>query len=177
MGDAMKSKAFIFTVIFAVIVLLIVLTTIFLLPGLSKNRLSNDSSYDFNSSAVVKVTVNDLISASDTVISGTVIKADVDADGVLYTMQVTKVYKGRNYSSMGYVYLNGAQTLKIAKTYLFFGITGEEKYHYYEPFENAPWVYEITENGLKKATDSDTVLEQLQWVSLDKIYEICKVQE
>lgn len=176
MGDIMKSKAFIFTTIFVVFVLLLLVAVSFVLPKSTKDVADNTSSFISTSSAQDSVTVADLVNASDTVISGTVIKADVDATGVLYTFQVLKVYKGRNYSSMGYAYVSGGQSLQFSKSYLFFGVTGEEKYHYYEPFDYAPWVFEITENGLISASNSSTHLEDLESVTLEKVQEMCNVK-
>lgn len=152
------------TLIFAIIVLifaaavLIFVQVLFPKPD-NKTLVQSSSSQVSLTSSTQRYSLDHMIEMCDTVISGSVIKADVDGDGVLYTFEVTKVYKGRNYTSMGYAYLYGKQTLKIGGSYLFLGVTGTEKYHYYEPFANAPWVFEISEdNALRHCSNGDTSL-------------------
>lgn len=143
----MNFKKNLFTIIFVILVVALVLMVIFILPPKKENSISS-SSIKSSSSLTTDISVNELISLCDTVVSAKVIKADISADGVLYTLQIKTVFKGRNYTSMGYAYLKGKQTLVLAEDYLFFGATGEEKYHYFEPFENAPWVYKIRDDAV-----------------------------
>lgn len=135
------------TVIFAVCVLVLAFFAFLVLPkAFPIERETGESSVPASSEVPPTYTPQEMISRCDTVITGKVIKADVDADGTLYTFQVVKVYLGRNYTSMGYAYLRGEQKLKTDTLYLFAGVTGTEKYHYYEPFENAPWVFAVGED-------------------------------
>ena len=124
-------------------------------------------------------TLSEMIGESDNVLLGTVIKANVDENGVLYTLNVTwsEVYKGRNYSTMGYAYVNGDVTLEMAKTYLFIGDTNEEKYHYKEPFEKAPWVFLLEDDKLTHTSNGDVnLVTDLDTISLEEIKIICKNQ-
>lgn len=131
------------------------------------------------SSAAPKIyTLEEMITESDNVISGTVIKADVDKNGVLYTLTVSwkDVLKGRNYATMGYAYVNGAQTLELNKSYLFIGDNNEEKYHYKEPFENAPWVFMVDDTGNLTHISNGKVdlVSDLNEITLEKVKSICK---
>ncbi len=171
------------TFIFAGIVLIVCILAFILVPNLFPQNENEaevpSSSKPPVSSALTVYTVNDALELCDSVVTGTVIKADVVADGVQYTLQIGRVYKGRNYTSMGYAFLKGKQTLELAKTYLFMGITGNEKYHYFAPFSDAPWVY-LVEDG-KVASHSSNGKENLVTdiigLKLDEIKEICDRQK
>lgn len=153
-------------IVLTAVVLLVAVAAVSLALFLPKAANSAEESSSLNSSVlpvssefVATKTLEEVVTAADTVITGSIIKADVKASGVLYTMNVVKVYKGRNYTSMGYAYVNGKQTLQIGSTYLFVGKTGSEKYHYYEPFENAPWVFSVQEDGtLTPASNGNSAL-------------------
>lgn len=149
------------TVIFAVCVLVLALCAFLVLPKVFPiEQETGESSAPAASEVLPTFTPQEMINQCDTVITGKVIKADIDADGTLYTFQVAKVYLGRNYTSMGYAYLRGEQKLKTDTLYLFAGVTGTEKYHYYEPFENAPWVFAVGEDQerLTPASNGDTAI-------------------
>lgn len=141
-------KKLILTVVVVLLAAAGAFAAIFFLP---KSAQSTGSSSQPVSSAplapVQQYSLEQLVTAADTVITGSIIKADVENGGVLYTMNVQKVYKGRNYTSMGYAYLTGKQSLKIGQSYLFVGKTGTEKYHYFEPIAGVPWAFSVLENG------------------------------
>lgn len=171
----MNVKKNLFTLLFALLVICLVLVTIFVLPKNNKEESVGSSLVSTSSDAILKIPVSELISVCDTVVTGNVIKADVLEDGVLYTLQIETVFKGRNYTSMGYAFVNGKQKLNIFDKYLFFGATHEEKYHYFEPFENAPWVYKISDNTvIELAQDIDNIkIKDLIGVTLEEIKDIC----
>jgi len=170
------------TIIFVVIVLALLICAIVVVPKMfPKNNQEQTTSN--NTETVTSVepkiyTLEEMILESDNVISGTVIKADVDEKGVLYTLTVSgkDVYKGRNYATMGYAYVNGAKTLELNKTYLFIGDTNEEKYHYKEPFENAPWVFAVNEDEtLTHISNGDvTLVSNLNEITIENVKTICK---
>lgn len=174
----MKTKG---TIIFVVIVLVILVSAIVLVPKVfPKNDTAISTSIDnagISSVAPKIYTLEEMISESDNVVSGTVIKADVEEDGVLYTLTVSwkDVLKGRNYATMGYAYLKGPQTLELNKKYLFIGDTNEEKYHYKEPFENAPWVFAVNDENFTHVSNGDMKLvSNLSEISVEKVENICK---
>ena len=173
----MKTKG---TVIFVIIVLLILVGAIVFVPKLfPKSDNSTSPQMIETSSVALKIyTLEEMITESDNVISGTVIKADVDESGVLYTLTVSwkDVLKGRNYATMGYAYINGAQMLELNKSYLFIGDTNEEKYHYKEPFENAPWVFAVDDNGFLTHISNGNVdlVSDLKEITLEKVKTICE---
>jgi len=184
----LKTKA---TIIFVIFVLIVLVGTIFFIPKIfPKNQNESKNSTSVQTSKITEVTsvlqktytVSEIISESDNVIVGTVIKADVDEDGVLYTITVSwkDVYKGRNYATMGYAYVKGAKSLEMNKDYLFIcdniGDTKEEKYHYKEPFENAPWVFAVNaDKTLTHVSNGSTeFVTDIGGITLDKIDSICK---
>lgn len=177
----MKTKG---TVIFVVIVLALLVAAIVLVPKMfpKSNDVTSSSTIvqtSVPSSVMPKTyTLEEMVVESDNVISGTVIKADVDENGVLYTLTVSwkDVLKGRNYATMGYAYVNGEQTLELNKTYLFIGDTNEEKYHYKEPFENAPWVFGVNDDEtLTHVSNGDvTLVSDLSELTIEKLKTICK---
>lgn len=173
------------TIIFAVFVVVFLVIAVIFVPKMfpknnNESELISTSSESLAITSVpeVKYTLTEMISESDNVVLGTVIKADVDENGVLYTLNVSwkDVYKGRNYATMGYSYVKGAQTLEMNKTYLFIGDTNEEKYHYKEPFENAPWVFAVDEDKtLTHISNGDEKLvTDLNDINLEKIKSVCK---
>ena len=177
----MKTKG---TVIFVIIVLLLLVGAVVLVPKIFPKN--NNETLDYSSEQSSEISsfkpkiysLEEMIINSDNVISGTVIKADVDENGVLYTLTVSwqDVLKGRNYATMGYAYVKGAQTLELNKTYLFIGDTNEEKYHYKEPFENAPWVFAVNDDKtLTHISNGDVLLvSNLSDISLENVKSICK---
>ncbi len=172
------------TVIFAIIVLILLLGAIVLVPKIFPKNSNETLDYSSEQSSEISsfkpkiYSLEEMIIDSDNVISGTVIKADVDKNGVLYTLTVSwqDVLKGRNYATMGYAYVNGAQTLQLNKTYLFIGDTNEEKYHYKEPFENAPWVFAVNDDEtLTHISNGDvSLVTNLGDISLETVNDICK---
>ncbi len=187
----MKTKN-ILTVVFVVLVLALLVFIIFFLPasGGEDESLQNGSSagsegtettqnpsaVSVEESGVTEYTAASFIENCDTVISGTVIKATQSKEGTEYTFSVSKVYKGRNYSSMGYAYVKGEMTLKLAETYLFLGNVGEEKYHYFEPFDGAPWVFTLDENKLllNISNGDPNYCPQLEGMDLERLKELCE---
>ena len=177
----MKTKG---TVIFVVIVLALLVTAIVFVPKMfPKNNNVPSSSSDIQTSEPSSVapkpyTLEEMVVDSDNVVSGTVIKADVDEEGVLYTLTVSwkNVYKGRNYATMGYAYVVGEQTLELNKTYLFIGDTNEEKYHYKEPFDKAPWVFAVNDDEtLTHVSNGEaTLVTDLSEITIEKLKTICK---
>ena len=169
----MKIKS---TIVFCVFVLLIVISVMIFVPKFFMDY--SVSSTIQSSDNIKRYSVEEIVNESDNVLIGTIIKADVDGDGVLYTMTVSfkDVFKGRNYATMGYAYVKGPQNLNISKTYLFLGDTGTEKYHYYEPFEKAPWIFEIgADDLLKHCSNGDiSLLLDFQDLSLSSVKDICK---
>lgn len=181
----MKLKA---TIIFAVSVVVFLLITVLFVPKIFKSEKENISSTitsntntSTESKQIKTYTLKEMVELSDNVLSGTVIKADVFEEGVLYTITVSwaEVFKGRNYATMGYAYLKGPKTLQLNKTYLFIGDTGDEKYHYYEPFENAPWVFEINEdNPLIHVSNGDIKLLKVDTpLTVELIKSACKEEK
>lgn len=178
----LKNKGTIIFVIFVVVFL--IMAVVFVPKIFPKNNNESElvsissEALPTSSIAEVKYTLTEMISESDNVILGTVIKADVDENGTLYTLTVSwkDVYKGRNYATMGYSYVKGAQTLEMNKTYLFIGDTNEEKYHYKEPFENAPWVFSVNEDKILThiSNGDEQLVTDLSDISLEKIKSICK---
>lgn len=149
-------KKLIFTCVFAVVVIAVALCTVFLLPKHSNQNSSSDVSSAV-SSGFSSVTFEKLTNTADTVITGTIIKADSYDNGILYTFNVNKVYKGRNYTSMGYAYEPGKQNLTLGQQYLFIGVTGTEKYHYNACYSDVPWMFEVAEDGtLTNVSNTDT---------------------
>lgn len=166
------------TIIFLFIVILIVLSALVLVPKFFPiNNTSSTESILDSSDNIHIYTFEEMIQESDNAIVGTVIKADIDEEGILYTITVSwkDVYKGRNYSTMGYAYVKGAQTLEINKTYLFIGDTVGEKYHYTEPFENAPWVFAVNDDKtLTHISNGDAnLVSDLNNLDLTHIKTIC----
>ena len=179
----MKNKV---TILVLIILICLLVGAIFIVPKIfPKNNTESSSnvsteSLDVSSVEVKTYTLSEMITESDNVVSGTVIKADVDENGVLYTLTVSwsDVLKGRNYATMGYAYVKGAQTLELNKTYLFIGDTSDEKYHYIEPFEKAPWVFEINDDEtLNHISNGDTdLVTDFSKITLEEIKNICKNQ-
>ncbi len=179
----MKNKV---TILILVIIIILLVCAVIFVPKLfpknngEENIESNFQSSEISSLAPKRYTLSEMITESDNAVLGTVIKADVDENGVLYTCTVSwsDVYKGRNYATMGYAYVSGAKTLEFNKTYLFIGDTSETKYHYVEPFENAPWVFEVGENEtLKHVSNGDVnLITDLSEITLEKVKNICKNQ-
>ena len=170
-------KKNILTLLFVLLVAAVVAAAVFFLGKNKSENAAPVSSAPSSTSSVRHYTLEETVQLADTVITGSIIKADVDSTGVLYTMNVQKVYKGRNYTSMGYAYVLGKQTLNIGKSYLFIGNTGSEKYHYYAPFENAPWVFEVLDgNTLSAAPVGDSALiSNGDAATLDQIISLCDI--
>lgn len=172
------------TIIFVVIVLVLLVLAVVFVPKIfpktnNESLIPSEVEASGVSSVAPKVySLEEMIIESDNVISGTVIKADVDENGILYTMTVSwkNVYKGRNYATMGYAYVNGKKTLELNKTYLFIGDTNEEKYHYKEPFAKAPWVFAINDDEtLTHISNGDiSLVSDLSEITVEKIKTICK---
>lgn len=175
-GDFMKK-----TVITLVVALFAVADVVAAICFLPKNSAPASSVPQQTSSVssifVQHYTLEQLVTTADSVITGTVIKADVENGGVLYTMNVEKVYKGRNYTSMGYAYLAGKQSLTIGQSYLFVGKTGTEKYHYYEPIAGVPWVFFVQEGGGLSASCNGnvTLLDDLAAATLQQVISLCDI--
>lgn len=175
----MKNKG---TIIFTLITLVLLILAIVLVPKMfpkNNEELTTSNNTEISTSAQPEIyTLEEMILESDNVILGTVIKADVDEKGVLYTLTVSwkDVYKGRNYATMGYAYVNGAKTLELNKNYLFIGDTNEEKYHYKEPFENAPWIFAVNEDEtLTHISNGDvSLVSNLNEISIETVKTICK---
>ena len=177
----MKTKI---TIIFAVAVTILAVLAFVLVPYVfPKNEAPAPSSATSTvapiSSAPTIYTPAEALALCDAVVTGTVIKADVAAEGVEYTLQIGRVYKGRNYTSMGYAFISGPQTLELAKTYLFAGITGNEKYHYYAPFTSAPWVYLVEEQVLTAhaSNGKESLISGMSGLTLEEIKTICDGQK
>lgn len=178
----MKMKS---TVIFLVCVVVLAIFAFLFVPKLfdhETNETVTSSDTASVSSEVPKIyTLAEMIAESDNVVTGKVIKSDVDENGVMYTMTLTwrDVYKGRNYTSMGYAYVKGKQTLEINSTYLFIGDTGDAKYHYYEPFENAPWVFKVNDDGtLIHVSNGDiSLLQNIDEMNLTNVKELCEKEK
>lgn len=168
------------TVIFTAAVLALAILAFVLVPRLfPKNEEQPVSSVASVSSAPTVYTPDEALAFCDSVVTGTVIKADVAADGVQYTLQIGRVYKGRNYTSMGYAFVKGAQSLELAKTYLFAGVTGTEKYHYYEPFVYAPWIYLVEEQKLTAHASNGNaeLVPSMSGLTLEEVKSICDRQK
>ena len=167
---------FVSIVVVLAVVVLVFVPEIFPKPDNTENS-SFQTSY-ISSAPEKKYTLSEMVEISDNVIVGTVIKADVDENGVLYTITVSwrDVYKGRNYATMGYAYVKGRQTLEMNKNYLFIGDTADEKYHYKEPFDNAPWVFEVNDDKILShiSNGKAEIVTDLNDISLEKIKSICK---
>lgn len=173
----MKNKS---TVVIVVLALLLVTFAVILVPEVfpkNSGNLSQSSEPTIITSSPKIYTLEEMINDSDNVISGTVIKADVDEKGVLYTLTVRwkDVLKGRNYATMGYAYVEGTQTLTLNETYLFIGDTNEEKYHYKEPFENAPWVFRVNEDKTLShiSNGKANLVSDLGNISLETVKTLC----
>lgn len=181
----MKNKV---TIVILILLIFLMIGAVVLVPKI----FPKNSSVEPNSTSVIvseesevssilekTYTLDEVIAESDNVLLGTVIKADVDENGVLYTLTVkwSDVYKGRNYTTMGYAYVEGLQTLELNQTYLFIGDTNEEKYHYKEPFENAPWVFYIDEETLTNISNGDVnLIVDAEKINLETVKSICKNQ-
>lgn len=175
----MKNKG---TVIFVIVVLLLLIVAVVFVPRIfpKNNNLNSSKIQTFETSSEVHqiYTFEEMILQSDNVVLGTVIKADIDENGVLYTLTVSwkDVLKGRNYATMGYAYVNGAQTLELNNRYLFIGDTAEEKYHYKEPFEKAPWIFVVNDDETLTHISNGCVslVSDLNKIKLENIKTICK---
>ena len=177
----MKTKG---TIIFVVIVLVVVLCAIVFVPKIfPKNNGEEVTSLSTQTSDVSSVapriySLEEMVAESDNFVSVTVIKADVEKNGVLYTLTVSwsDVLKCRNYATMGYAFVSGNQTLELNKTYFFIGDTNEEKYHYKEPFEKAPWVFAVNDDKtLTHVSNGDvSLVSNLSDITIEKVKNICK---
>lgn len=181
----MKNKL---AILFLILAILLMVGAVVLVPKIFPKKSLNES----NSTSITSVqtseissvpdktyTLTEMINESDNVVLGNVIKADVDENGVLYTITVnwSDVYKGRNYATMGYAYVKGPQMLEFHHTYLFIGDTNEEKYHYKEPFENAPWVFSVEGETLTNISNGDVnLIIDSDKITLEEVRNICKNQ-
>jgi len=177
-------KNVIYIILLLLLIALLIGVVVFAPEIFSENKTQSQNVTSIQTSNISSViektyTLNEMISESDNVLSGTVIKADVYEEGVLYTITVSwkDVYKGRNYATMGYAYVKGLQKLELGKTYLFIGDTNDEKYHYKEPFEDAPWVFEVQEDFVVHASNGNAeIVTDLGEITLEKVKNICKNQ-
>ncbi len=177
----MKRKKSVFiTALFAVIAVALALV-IFL--GLPKALLPQQESSStpkpkpaFSSKPMAVYTLKQHLALCDSVVSGKVIKADITETGTQYTLKILRVLKGRNYTSLGYAFVVGKPTLQSGETYLFTGITGAEKYHYYEPYDKAPWVFCVREEKmcLPPLCGEGYMVEDLSEIPLKKVEDFCR---
>ena len=175
LGDAMKKL--ILTVVVVLLAAGGAFAAIFFLPKGTQSGSSSQPVSSAPSAPAQRYSLEQLVTAADTVITGSIIKADVENGGVLYTMNVQKVYKGRNYTSMGYAYLTGKQSLKIGQSYLFVGKTGTEEYHYFEPIAGVPWAFSVLENGALAAAGNGEqgLITDLGSATLQQVISYCDI--
>ncbi len=180
-------------IIVGLLLLVVILVLAFIAPKLfpkeqeivyvtSKVTISSSdvSSPSTSSVPIAQYTLTELVSKCHSAITGQVIKIDETTDGhVTYTINIIKVYKGRNYTSLGTVFVKGDTCLELDSNYLFLANVGEgryEKYQYSEPFENAPWIFKIQEDNdvLTHSSNGDIyLLDESDSITLEKIKKIC----
>lgn len=165
----------------------VIISGVFLIPKLfpKEAEIITVTSYassklDISTSSVKlkTYTLKEYVDLCHSVISGRVIKADVTDDGVLYKINIIKVYKGRNYTSLGTVFISGSPCMEIGSDYLIFANVGDgryEKYEYSEPIQNAPWIFIIGEdNALSHSSNGNAqIISDINNMNLENIKNYC----
>lgn len=92
------------------------------------------------------VSFSRLIESSNSILTATVIKSSTSGDNTVYTLQVDEMLKGNNITGLGYLHIKNNVVLNIGDSIIVFS-NNDQKYHYSEPFTDAPFVLHLSEGG------------------------------
>lgn len=101
------------------------------------------------SSNIDAVSFTNLIESSNSVLTATIIKSSTSGENTIYTLQVDEMLKGKNITGLGYLHIKNNVALNIGEKIIIFS-NNDQKYNYKEPFQNAPFVLRINEEGKLK---------------------------
>ena len=92
------------------------------------------------------VSFSRLIESSNSILTASVIKSSTNAENTVYTLQVEEMLMGNNITGLGYLQVKSNVNLNIGEKIIVFS-NNDQKYHYKEPFENAPFVLKMDNGG------------------------------